>query len=101
MPDSATRSTTDEELENLLHQWRAQQATQPQPFFYSRVRARLVSEAVTERQSLPTWLRWPSYAFMLGLLLMLSGDGVALRSSESTNLYQLYPEGQQGPLPAR
>lgn len=99
MSDSATRSTADEELENLLHQWRTQQPAQPQPYFYSRVRARLVSEAAMERQPLPTWLRWPSYAFMLGLLLMLSGDGAALRSTESANLYQLYPNSQQAPAP--
>ena len=101
MPDSAPRPTADEEWENLLHQWRTQQPAQPQPFFYSRVRARLVGEAAVEHRPLPTWLRWPSYAVMLGLLLLLSGDGTVPRSAESANRYQLYPSGQQAPLPAR
>ena len=101
MPDPATRPTADEEWENLLRQWRTQQNAHPRPYFYSRVRARLVGEASAERQPLHTWLRWPSYAVMLGLLLMLSGDGAVLRSTESANRYQLYPSGQQAPLPTR
>ncbi|GAA3928835.1 hypothetical protein [Hymenobacter algoricola] len=101
MPDSATRPPADEEWENLLRQWRAQQKAQPRPFFYSRVRARLVGEAPVERQLLPTWLRWPSYAFMLGILLLLSGDGAVLRSAAPANPYQLYPGGQPASLPAR
>jgi len=79
MPDSAPRPTADEDWENLLHQWRTQQITQPQPFFYSRVRAQLINEASAESQLLPTWLRWPSYAIMLGIILMLSGDGAIIR----------------------
>jgi hypothetical protein len=101
MPDSNNRLTADEEWENLLHHWRTQLPAQPQPFFYSRVRARLVGEASRERQPLPTWLRWPSYALMLGLLLMLSGDGAELRSAAPANHYQLYPSEQQAPLLAR
>lgn len=101
MSDSATRPTADEEWENLLHQWRTQQPAQPQPFFYGRVRARLVGEAAMERRLLHAWLRWPSYALMLGLLLLLSGDGAVLRSAEPANRYQLYPDGQPAPLPAR
>jgi len=101
MLDPAIRPTADEEWENLLHQWRTQQPAQPQPFFYSRVRARLVGEVSMEHQLLPTWLRWPSYAVMLGLLLMLSGDGGVLRAAKPANQYQLYPSGQKAPLPAR
>ncbi|MDF7810119.1 hypothetical protein [Hymenobacter sp. YC55] len=101
MSDPATRPTADEEWENLLHQWRTRQPAQPQPYFYSRVRARLVGEAATERRLLHTWLRWPSYALMLGLLLMLSGDGDVLRAAKPANQYQLYPGGQKAPLPAR
>jgi hypothetical protein len=79
MTDSDPRPTADDEWENLLGQWRTQPTAQPRPFFYSRVRARLVAEAAAERQLLPAWLRWPSYAVMLGLLLLLSGDGALLR----------------------
>lgn len=79
MPDSATRPAADEEWENLLRQWRAQQNAQPRPFFYGRVRARLVSQALAASQPLHTWLRWPSYALMLGIILLLSGDGAVLR----------------------
>lgn len=79
MSDSATRPPADDEWENLLRQWRTQSSPQPRPFFYNRVRARLVGEAAAERQPLHTWLRWPSYAVMLGILLLLSGDGAVLR----------------------
>ena len=85
MPDSAVRPTTDEEWNNLLHQWRTQQGAQPRPLFYNRVRARLVSEASEGPRPLPIWLRWPSYAIMLGIILMLSGDGVVGHSIESAN----------------
>ena len=94
MPDSATRPTADEEWENLLHQWRTQPNAQPRPFFYSRVRARLVAEEAKGPQLLPVWLRWPSYAVMLGIVLMLSGDGAVERSVEPTNHYQVYSEGR-------
>ena len=90
MSDSANRTAADEEWNNLLRQWRNQPNAQPRPFFYSRVRARLVAEAAAERQPLHTWLRWPSYAVMLGILLLLSGDGAAPRSAESANQPQLY-----------
>ncbi len=101
MPDSSPRPTADEEWESLLRQWRTQQNTQPRPFFYSRVRARLVGETPVKRQPLHTWLRWPRYAVMLGILLLLSGDGVALRSTEPANQHQLNPNGWEAPLPAR
>jgi hypothetical protein len=91
MSDFANRTAADEEWDNLLRQWRNQPNAQPRPFFYSRVRARLVGEAATERQSLHTWLRWPSYAVMLGIILLLSGDGAVLRSAEPTNQHQHYP----------
>ncbi|WP_133273856.1 hypothetical protein [Hymenobacter radiodurans] len=100
MSDPATRSSADEELEDLLRQWRNMQDAQPQPFFYSRVRARLVGEATGERQPLRTWLRWPSYAALLGIVLLLSGDGAALRSAEPVIHYQL-DGGPPAPLPAR
>lgn len=85
MPDSPTRPTADEEWNNLLHQWRTQQGAQPQPLFYNRVRARIISEASEGFQLLPVWLRWPSYAAMLGIMLMLSGDGAVGRSIDSAN----------------
>lgn len=91
MSDSATRPTADEEWENLLRQWRAQQDSQPRPFFYSRVRARLVAETSAAHHSLHAWLRWPSYALMLGVILLLSGDVAVLRTAEPASRYQLYP----------
>ncbi|MBO0357430.1 hypothetical protein J0X19_05695 [Hymenobacter sp. BT186] len=101
MSDSATRPTTDEEWENLLAQWRTQQNNQPQPFFYSRVRARLVGEVSVEPQLLPAWLRWPSYAVLLGIILLLSGDGAMVRSVEPASHYQLQPDIQPVALPTR
>ena len=94
MSDSAPRSTADEEWENLLRQWRTQQNSQPRPFFYSRVRARLVGETAVQPQLLPAWLRWPSYAVMLGIILLLSGDGAVMRSVEPASEYQLHPSSR-------
>ncbi|QNH61523.1 hypothetical protein [Hymenobacter sediminicola] len=89
MTDPATRPPADEEWGNLLRQWRNQPSAQPRPFFYSRVRARLVVKVTADRQPLPTWLRWPSYAAMLIIVLLLSGDGATPRSAESSQS-QLY-----------
>ncbi|MCR5887097.1 hypothetical protein LRS06_04755 [Hymenobacter sp. J193] len=80
MSDSAPRPHADEEWEDLLRQWRAQPAPQPRPYFYSRVRARLISETA-ERRPHRAWVRWPAYAVMLGIVLLLSGDGAALPSA--------------------
>ena len=90
MTNPATRPPADEEWDNLLRQWRNQPQAQPRPFFYSRVRARLVAEAAAERQLLPNWLRWPSYAVMVLIVLLLSGDGAAPRSADSASQAQLY-----------
>ncbi|MBG8552397.1 hypothetical protein [Hymenobacter guriensis] len=81
MSDSAPRLPADEEWEDLLRQWREQPAPQPRPYFYSRVRARLISKT-SEHRPQRTWVRWPAYAVMLGIVLLLSGDGAALPSAE-------------------
>ncbi|TYZ05931.1 hypothetical protein FY528_20130 [Hymenobacter lutimineralis] len=81
MSDSAPRPHADEEWENLLRQWREQSAPQPRPYFYSRVRARLISKT-TAYQPRRTWVRWPAYAVMLGIVLLLSGDGATLPSAD-------------------
>ena len=80
MSDATNRPEAEEEWENLLRQWRTPPDAQPRPYFYSRVRARLSPETVAPRLPVPTWLRWPAYAVMLGMLLLLSGDEAALRS---------------------
>lgn len=94
MSDSAARPNADEEWENLLRQWRAQPAPQPKPYFYSRVRARLISEAGVECPAIRAWLRWPTYVAMLGILLMLSGDDGPLRSADSANQYEVHLIGK-------
>lgn len=101
MPNSHPRPNPDEEWESLLRHWQAQQPTQPRPFFYSRVRARLTGEGTTERQALPTWLRWPSYAAMLGIVLLLSGDGAVLPSTNPTNEVKPYLGDQPAALAPR
>ena len=73
MADFATPPNADEEWEKLLRQWRVQAAAQPRPYFYGRVRARLADTAAAHPPT-RTWLRWPAYAVMLGILLLLSGD---------------------------
>ncbi|SDX89179.1 hypothetical protein [Hymenobacter psychrophilus] len=85
MPDSAARPDADEEWTELLRQLQAQPEARPRPYFYSRVRARLVNASAVARPSAQAWLRWPAYAVMLGLLLLLSGDDAALGSVSSAN----------------
>ncbi|RFP63428.1 hypothetical protein D0N36_19435 [Hymenobacter lapidiphilus] len=85
MSDSATRRNADEEWENLLHQLHNQPGAQPRPYFYSRVQARLIRATAAAHAPVRTWLHWPAYAVMLGLLLLLSGDDAALHSVSSAN----------------
>ena len=85
MSDSAPRPNADEDWEELLRQWRNQPESQPRPYFYSRVRARLDRETAVARLPVPAWLRWPAYAMMLGALLLLSGDDATLHSVSSAN----------------
>lgn len=100
MSDSAPRPSADEQWENLLRHWRTGHDAQPQPFFYNRVRARLDGAVSSgERQPLPTWLRWPSYAALLGIVLLLSGDGAAMRSTEPPTQYQLDAGGSPSARP--
>ncbi|PJJ58933.1 hypothetical protein [Hymenobacter chitinivorans] len=101
MSNSRPRPNPDEEWESLLRQWQARQPSQPRPFFYSRVRARLAGEGSAERQLLPTWLRWPSYAAMLGIILLLSGDGAVLPSANPTNQAKPYLGSQPAALDPR
>ena len=82
MSDSATRPDADPEWEALLHQLRTQAPTQPRPYFYGRLQARLAAEDTHTR--LPGWLLRPAYALLLGaLVLALSGDDVPLTSGTS------------------
>jgi hypothetical protein len=77
MSESAPRPTADDEWADLLRQLRQQSPGQPQPYFYSRVQARLAAE--TDRAWWPGWVRRPAYALLLGaLVLALSGDDSAL-----------------------
>ena len=62
-----------------MGQLRDQPMVQPRPFFYGRVRARLTPDA--HRAWLPSWVRRPAYALLLGaLVLALGGDDMALAS---------------------
>ncbi|WP_156126254.1 hypothetical protein [Hymenobacter sp. DG25B] len=94
MSDSAARPNADDEWENLLRQWRTQPAPQPRPYFYSRVCARLVSEADGVRPAVRAWFRWPAYAAMLGIVLMLSGDDITLHAADSANRYEAHLIGK-------
>ncbi|OON67371.1 hypothetical protein [Hymenobacter sp. CRA2] len=102
MPDPAKYSGADEEWEDLLRQWRAQSAAQPRPFFYNRVYARLVDATSEKPAWLPTWLRWPAYLAMSGMLVLaLSGDGASLPSAGRTTPYESPTDGPQPALPTR
>ena len=76
MSDSNLPPGSDAEWEELLRQLRRHPKPEPQPFFYARVHARLLASAGTATTWLPTWLRRPVYAAVLGaLVLAMSGDG--------------------------
>ena len=80
MSDSSIRPGSDEEWEALLHQLRQQPKAQPQPFFYTRLQARLAADTLSKNLWLPAWARRPAYVAVLALLgLAVSGDDVAMR----------------------
>ncbi|MBC6611607.1 hypothetical protein H8B15_11770 [Hymenobacter sp. BT507] len=85
MSDSVDRTNADEEWKKLLHQWRAEVATPPRPYFYSRVRAKLVHAAGVQHPPVRTWRHWPAYAALLAILLLLSGDDAALHTGGEVN----------------
>ncbi|RZK21109.1 MAG: hypothetical protein EOO56_11780 [Hymenobacter sp.] len=91
----APRPGSDEEWKALLHQLRAQPKTQPRPFFYARVQARLL--APVGAGSSWRWLRRPAYAAVLSaMILAISGDG-----SVATPLHATAFQGSQSAQPPR
>jgi hypothetical protein len=100
MSDPTVRPASDEEWKDLLHQLRLQK-TQPRPFFYTRVQARLVA-ARPASSWLAGWLRRPAYVALLGaLVLAVSGDGGALHSASAASQYSGYHSIQPAPTVAR
>jgi hypothetical protein len=82
MPNPDLYSGSEEEWQELLGQLRRESQTQPQPFFYTRVQARLAAQHATPRAWLPSWLRRPAYVALLGILVLaVSGDGAALQTT--------------------
>jgi hypothetical protein len=98
MSDFDLRSGPDEApWQELLRQLRHQAKTQPQPFFYTRVQARLQARQAAPLAGLPTWVRRPAYAVLLSaLILAVSGDAAALRATPPAG----YPSALPG-MPAR
>jgi hypothetical protein len=98
MSDIGFRPDSDAEWDDLLHQLRQQPQGQPRPFFYARVQARLAARQAPATAWLPTWVRRPAYAALLGaLVLAVSGDGAALRPAAPTNSYDLSQPTQPAP----
>ncbi len=82
----------------MLRQLRQQPQTQPRPFFYARVQARLAARQAPAAAWLPTWARRPAYAALLGMLVLaVSGDGAALRPAAPANSYGLGQPTQLAP----
>jgi hypothetical protein len=79
MTDPTKHPSTDAEWEALLRQLRQPHTTQPSPFFYTRVQARLAT-ALVPSPTWPAWARRPAYAVLLAtLVLAVSSDVAALR----------------------
>jgi hypothetical protein len=75
------RPGSDAEWQELLRQLGSQPQAQPQPFFYTRVQARLSAQRASPLAWLPGWVRRPAYAALLSaLVLAVSGDAAALRT---------------------
>jgi hypothetical protein len=86
MSNPVLRPGSDEEWDDLLHQLRQQPPVQPQPFFYTRVQARLAVGQPTPGAGLLGWVRRPAYVALLGLLgLAMSGDGVMLPAAPAAH----------------
>lgn len=98
MSDTDFRPDPDAEWVALLHQLRQPPQSQPQPFFYARVQARLAARQAPAPIWLPAWARRPAYAALLGaLVLAVSGDGAALRPAAPASTYGLSQPGQLAP----
>lgn len=92
MSNPATSPGPDHEWEAALRQLRQQPKAQPQPFFYARVQARLAAQLEPRAAWLPSWLRRPAYAVLLGaLVLAVSGDGAGLRPAAAPDHYRSAP----------
>jgi hypothetical protein len=68
---------------------------EPQPFFFTRLQARLEAQPPTPAV-LPTWLRRPAYAFSLGALVLALNAGAAVyyvRQQRAGSLPQATAEG--------
>jgi len=91
MSNSYFRPDSKEEWADLLRQLGRQAKVQPQPFFYTRVQARLAAGQAQATAWLPAWARRPAYAALLGaLVLAMSGDGPALRPASPAGHYGGY-----------
>ncbi len=79
-PQSAPNNGQDDGLDDLLRQLRDQPVPEPRPFFYTRVRARLDAQNALETpRASRTWLlHRPTYALLLGLLVLGVNVGVVL-----------------------
>jgi hypothetical protein len=99
MSNSAIRPGSDEEWEELMRQLQSQSKAQPQPFFYARVHTRLITEERTSSSWLLSWIRRPAYLALLGaLVLVVSGDGTALRPVAAVNQYNGHHAGPAAQL---
>lgn len=75
LPPTAPGSDPDQALHTALRQLRALPAAAPRPFFYGRVRQRLLE---TEQPALVWWLRRPAYLAAAFSLLLTLNAGAAL-----------------------
>jgi hypothetical protein len=96
------RPSSDAEWADLLRQLGRQAKVQPQPFFYTRVHARLAAGQAQATTWLPAWARRPAYAALLGaLVLAVSGDGPAQHPGAPASQYDGYHLSQPMQLAPR
>jgi hypothetical protein len=89
MSKSASGPGSDQdEWAALLEQLREHSTVHPQPFFYTRVQARLAARLEPVGAWLPRWARRPAYVALVSMLILaVSGDGAALRPAAATSSY--------------
>lgn len=92
MPDDTFRSDHDDAAwEALLQQLQQHGRQLPPPFFYARVRRRLLAKTRRGTLTLPMWLRRPAYvAVLAALVLAVSGDSSAAAPGGAAHLPLLH-----------
>ncbi len=85
MNDSTNNQNEPDRWEAGFRQWGQRPQPELNPFFYTRLRARL-DQSVESATWLPFWLRRPAYAYAAFALLVLLNAGVVAGLADNTSI---------------